>query len=201
MNRRDAVRRISVLLGGAISAPTLTGLLHGCGQATDQRDYVPRTLTPDQFRLVRIIADHVIPTTDTPGAAEAGVHRFIDEMLTDFYTEEERTQFLAELAHVDDASRSVFGQPFARLDRGQQIELLGILDADAFPDEQEDPDGVARTAARVAGGDPPFMRTMKELTISGYYTSQIGQTVELRPVPFGPYRGDVPFNEVGRAWA
>ncbi len=45
------------------------------------------------------------------------------------------------------------------------------------------------------------MRAMKELTVTGYYTSEIGQTVELRPVPFGEFRGDVPFDDVGRAWA
>ena len=49
--------------------------------------------------------------------------------------------------------------------------------------------------------EPAFMRTLKELTVSGYYTSEIGQTIELRQVPFGVYRADVPLDELGRSWA
>jgi hypothetical protein len=48
----------------------------------------------------------------------------------------------------------------------------------------------------------PFFHTMKELTLLGYYTSQIGATQELKyaPVP-GRFDGCVPFATVGRAWS
>ena len=48
----------------------------------------------------------------------------------------------------------------------------------------------------------PFFRTLKELTITGYYTSKIGATVELHylPVP-GHYEGCVPLARIGRSWA
>jgi hypothetical protein len=59
-------------------------------------------------------------------------------------------------------------------------------------DGKADPEDVGREA---------FFRTMKELTLVGYYTSQPGSTQELRVVPMGPYHPDVPYAQLGRAWA
>ncbi len=49
---------------------------------------------------------------------------------------------------------------------------------------------------------PPFFSQLKELTVAGYYTSEVGATQELHwnPAP-GEYRPDVPLAEVGRTWA
>src|SRR2546426_9115175 len=92
-----------MLLGGAISAPTLAGALsRGTRPAwATSRQWAPRTLSPAQLELVATIAEHIIPQTDTPGARGAGVHRFVDTLLSDHYPTEERDRFLAGLADVD----------------------------------------------------------------------------------------------------
>jgi gluconate 2-dehydrogenase gamma chain len=46
-----------------------------------------------------------------------------------------------------------------------------------------------------------FWRRMKELTLTGYYTSQAGATQELKVNPMGVWKGDVPYRAVGRSWA
>jgi hypothetical protein len=46
-----------------------------------------------------------------------------------------------------------------------------------------------------------FWRRMKELTLTGYYTSQVGATRELRVNPMGTWRGEVPYRTIGRSWA
>ena len=64
--------------------------------------------------------------------------------------------------------------------------------------------GIAATveATRAASDDVHFFRMMKELTILGYCTSEAGATKLLRYAPYpGPYHGDVPHSEVGKAWA
>ena len=69
-----------------------------------------------------------------------------------------------------------------------------------------------QTPADVEGGDVRepvraemrsewFWRRMKELTLTGYYTSQVGATRELRVNPMGAWRADVPFDSIGRSWA
>ena len=201
IDRREAVRRIAVLLGGAVSTPTLTGLLAGCTPPGSDAPYVPRTLSRAQLRRVETIAEHIIPETDTPGASAARVHDYVDMMLSDFYSDAAREQFLLELDRVDDVATSVVGKSFDSASPDERRVVLEALDEAAFPDPTARPEVAAAIEARIAAGDPPFMRTMKELTVSGYYTSEVGQTLELRLVPFGSYDADIPFDDVGRSWA
>lgn len=201
MNRREAVRRIAAALGGPLSAPTLSGLLAGCASDRSGPAYAPRALTPAQYRRIGVIAELILPETDTPGARAAGVPAFIDAMLADFHSEAERTRFLAGLGSLDEEARTGHGRPFDDLPVQEQAALLAILDGRAFPDPETDPEAAAQVRAGLAAGDVPFMRTMKELTVAGYYTSAIGQTVELHQPPFGEYRPDVPLDEIGRTWA
>ena len=81
-------------------------------------------------------------------------------------------------------------QSFIELEMGVQVEILTQMEAEA---EAWSGDGATET--------PPFFRTIKSLTLFGYYTSEVGATQELRVNPMGIYRADIPFDEIGRAWA
>jgi len=189
INRRQALQRAAVLLGSAISAPTLAGVLSAATRRAwaASPQWAPRTLSAAQLELVATVAEHIIPETDTPGARAAGVHRFVDTLLTDHYPATERDRFLAGLADVDARARSAHGQAFAQCAPEQRIALLTELDARAY--------------AASRGEDGWFFRRMKELTLVGYYTSEIGAMQELHVSPFGAYRGDIPYSSVGRAWS
>jgi hypothetical protein len=190
ITRRQALRRTAGLLGGVISAPVWTSFLSGCAAPGD--DWSPVVLSPDQVDAVRRIADVIIPETDTPGAAAAGVHRFIDSMVGEGFLEEDRQHFMQGLADLDARCQDRYGAPFVDLSLEEQRAEVAEMDDRVFgPDAPE-----------VDLDDPPFFRIMKELVIVGYYTSEIGASQELKInlVP-GRYDGDVPFDEIGRAWA
>ncbi|HXL34552.1 MAG TPA: gluconate 2-dehydrogenase subunit 3 family protein [Gemmatimonadales bacterium] len=189
INRRQALQQVAVLLGGAISAPTLAGVLSTATRRAwaASPQWAPRTLSAAQLELVATVAEHIIPETDTPGARAAGVHRFVDALLSDHYATAERDRFVAGLADVDARARSAHGQAFAQCAPEQRIALLTELDARAY--------------AASRGEDGWFFRRMKELTLVGYYTSEIGAMQELHVSPFGAYRGDIPYSSVGRAWS
>ena len=186
ITRRAALGRVAILLGGAISAPTLAGAL----DAATRRPWLapgwaPRTLDDTQLELVAVMADHIIPPTDTPGGRAAGVQRFVDTLLTDHYPAEERDRFLAGL-------REVQGKRFVESTPAQQLAMLTAMDEAAYPAQQSNSPRSPETW---------FFRRLKELTLVGYYTSQVGATQELHPSPFGAYRGDIPYASVGRAWS
>jgi hypothetical protein len=192
ITRRQALRRVGVLLGGIVSAPTVTGVLSGCERAAGP-DWTPEILTAEQNEMVDTIAEIIIPATDTPGASAAQVHRFVDAMLTGSYSSKERDRFLKGLASADAYCQEEYGAPFLEMSADQQRALVGNLDAETFgADAPEEADRE----------NPSFFRMMKELTIVGYYTSEIGATQELKTntVP-GYYDGDVPYEEIGRSWA
>jgi gluconate 2-dehydrogenase gamma chain len=229
IDRREALRRTARLLGGVISAPTLAAMLAGCeAPATGEAGWTPRALSPAQGELVATVAEHIIPTTDTPGARTAGVHRFIDTMLAEYYSPAERDAFLAGVADVDRRAKASKGKAFLRLSPAEQREVLTALDVEAYHgrpapaatgsramDERGQESERGRTEGATAEQrkrDPtqpqpqparqPFFRTMKELTLLGYYTSQVGATQELKyaQVP-GRFDGCVPYATIGRAWS
>ena len=190
IDRREALRRVALLFGGAVSAPAIAGVLAGCsGGAGDATNWTPRAFSPAQGAMIETIADQIIPRTTTPGARDAGVHRFIDVMMADYYLPAERDRFVAGLADLDARADRAHGRSFLRCDERAQHALLVTLDAETFAQPRPP-------------GETPWFRTMKELTVLGYYTSEVGATKELRyePVP-GRYEGCVPLARIGRAWA
>lgn len=221
MDRREVLKRLALLTGGALSISTMAGVLGGCRAGSAPGTYQPRTLSTDQYELVATIAERIIPETDTPGARAAGVPEFIDRMLTDWMYAAERAHFLQELSRVDALAQERFGRPFVQATEAQQVQLLQELEQEA---RQTEPrrvvidratgqvvDGPDTSAEDMAQGRPPrtltvalrpFFRVMKELTVVGYYTSEVGATQELRLnlVP-GRYDACVPYDQIGRAWA
>ena len=199
IDRREAVKRITLVLGGALSAPTLAGVLGGCRADTEPG---LRVLSPAQRDLLDLVTEAIIPETDTPGARAARVPDFIDAMLADFFPDDARRRFLEGLDGVDARANAMYGKPFAGIAPDEQTALLNALDEAAYPDPNAMSEAdLAAFQEEVDQNGKPFFATLKELTISGYYTSEIGATQELHLNPYVEYRGDIPYDEVGRAWA
>jgi hypothetical protein len=237
ITRREALRRAAILLGGTLAAPTIAGVLAGCtgrgdDAASDTTAWVPRTLTPEQRATVIAIAEAIIPTTDTPGAKDAYVDRFVDAMLTEHYPSEDRQRFLAGLARIEARSRAAHQRDFSQLAPEQQVAMVAELDRLAFSEPprilaEQKGSAAADSAVKVRQGGvavgPPadranpadsetvmpddddvgphgFFRTMKELAVVGYYTSEVGSTRELRVNPMTRYR-DIPYTPGTPSWA
>lgn len=190
MNRREALKQLALLTGGALSLSTMAGVMGGCKASSG--DFSPQTLTADQNVLVTQLSERIIPATDTPGAAAAKVNQFIDHMLTNWNTEKEKNHFLEGLGHVDELSKKKHNNRFVNLDKSSQIDVMETLEQEAADNPDPKP------------GSPldPFFDMLKEFTVVGYYTSEIGATQELNSdlVP-GYYDGCMPYSEVGRAWS
>src|SRR5215472_566385 len=109
MNRRDALR---IFTAGAVLPALTPELFAFYQQAHPGGPYTLRTLSPHQNDTVVAMIDQIIPATDTPGAKGARVNQFIDVILTEWATEEERRLFLDGLDDVDQQSNSLFGKNF-----------------------------------------------------------------------------------------
>jgi hypothetical protein len=139
INRREALQRLAIFLGGTLAASTVAGAMAedafawtlNPGGATEK--WTPRTLTAEQLALVSSLVEHIIPRTDTPGAKDAGVPRFVDDLLTDHYRAPERNRFLAGLRGVDVRSLRRFKKKFTATTHSQQVAILTEMDKEAFP--------------------------------------------------------------------
>jgi hypothetical protein len=196
MDRREVLKLLTGIVGAALSAPVAAAILAGCEAPPEGAAFVPRTLSPDQLQLAASIAERIIPETDTPGARAARVHEFIDLMLSDWYPEPDRARFLAGLDELDRSFRLENDQSFALASPDEQTAFLLPFDAEA---------AIARRDAEDRGIESPelpWFSTMKELTVVGYYTSEIGAMRELRhQMIFSTYEGSVPYAPGDRAWA
>ena len=192
MDRREALRRTALLMGGVVSAPAILGILKGCS-AKPTIDWKPAFLSQDQSIIVTQVADIIIPKTDTPGAKEAGVPEFIDLMLKDCYSKEDQDRFLAGIQSFDEEAKKQYGDAFLDLEPEKKLDYVNQVHVAALEERKKD-----REAPR------PFILTMKELTLLGFFTSQPGaeQVLQYVAVP-GSYKGCIPLSEAGngKTWA
>lgn len=198
MNRREAIQQVAWLMGGAISAPALMGVLGGCSaKAPAGPSWTPVFLDGQQSLLVSEVAEIIIPRTNTPGAQDVGVPAFIDRMLKDVYTSEDQERYVAGLAEFDQAARNHYGQPFMKLEPAQRKEHLQKIHDTAVSEERAmvPPPTTLRR---------PFVLMTKELSLLGFFTSRQGATQVLQydPLP-GAYQACVPVGEAGngKTWA
>lgn len=197
LNRRQVLQRVAYLMGGAISAPAVLGLLNGCAPKKQEVTWQPVVLTKEQAAVVTGIADIIIPRTDTPGAVDVGVPAFIDTMLKDVYTQEDRDRYVAGLNSLEDAARSAHGKPFVELNRSQQTEVVREIHDEAVAVELAY-DPRPKTLQR------PFILMTKELTLLGFFCSEPGATQVLQYVAVpGGYQPCVALAQAGngKAWA
>ncbi len=165
-------------------------ILSGCRAKPAPAAWTPQELTTDQVDLLGTLVDLIVPATDTPGAKDAGVPVFIDKLLRDWVESEDRVRFQTGLAAVDEATQRTHGVAFREARPEQQNALLTRLDQAAMRAREE---GAALL---------PFFATLKEWTLVGYYTSEIGATQELQWLANpGRYDADLTREEVGPTWA
>jgi hypothetical protein len=152
-----------------------------------------KALNPHMDSTVTAMAELLIPQTDTPGAKSVRVNEFIDVILADWYSEDDRAKFLAGLASVDARSHLLFGKNFIEVSSEQQAGILRLLG-----DEMAQAVNALAAAPRgYRGSDPEpednFYFMFRQLTLTGYFTSEAGFTQQLHEeiIP-GHYDGCAP---------
>ena len=163
--RRDTLRILGALTATA-AAPIGRAQEHNhpATAPPETAPYTPQVLSATEYALVSRIADLIIPPTDTPGAAAAGVPAYIDRALV---RNADTQQLIREgLALTDKAAQSKFNAKFLDLDETRQITLLVPWSEASDKDDLSDPGA-------------KFFRAIKSMTADGYYTSFAGLVQEL----------------------
>ena len=187
MDRREAISKVALLLGGTVLGAEF--FISGCKSGTDK---VKELFGQDDISFMDEIGETILPATSTPGAKAAGVGKFMAVMVRDCYKPEDQKIFTEGITKLDDASKKKNGKTFMECDPKQRTAVLIDLDKEqkAYQTnkKKEDPNH--------------YFRMMKELTMLGYFTSEVGATKALRylPVP-GKYDGNYPYKKGDKAWA
>jgi len=197
MHRRDLFRFLGAGAVLPVVSPDLFVMLR---QAQPAPGYTLRSLDPHQNATVVAMMDLIIPATDTPGAKGARVNEFIDLILTEWATEEERKHFLEGIENIDKQSNELYGKNFVDATPAQQEAQLRAIDDVEMANRQNRArhgNTVPEPDAHMKG---PFWVVFKNITLHGYYTSEIAFKQELKLeiipgsqhgcIPIGPGLGD-----------
>ncbi len=199
MKRRDAIKQTAIILGGTLSAGSIMGVMSGC-KAEPTLDWKPTFLSSNQAALVAEIAETILPATNTPGAKDVGVPKFIDEMLNGYTREKDKQGFIKGLETLEKTCNNAHGKSFMDFDA---TEKKGVLTA-FMNKAKEEKEAQGDTSKLTWDEKPakPFFDLMKEITCLGYFTSETVGTEVLRydPVP-GVYNGCIPLAPEEHSWS
>lgn len=188
MNRRDALEKVALILGGTIVGGSI--FLQGCKSSSSVSSVF--ALTPDQIAFMDEVAEIIIPTTNTPGAKAAKVGSFMNVIVADCYEEKDQKIFVEGIGRIEDLSKKIYNKGFMDLSVDQRNSLLDQVNTElkVYTDSknEEDPNH--------------YFGLMKQLTLLGYFTSEVGATQALRYVAVpGKYEGCIPYAKGDKAWA
>jgi hypothetical protein len=203
IDRREAIRRVSALLGGA----ALVGgraLLAACERASfPSAEATLGEFTAKDIAFLDEIAETILPATKTPGAKAAKTGAFMALMVTDSYRQPEQKVFREGMGKIDEAMRKTNGLSFMAATPMQRSTVLIALDREQKR-AMDARKAAAPTGDASARAGPPahYFRMMKELALLGYFTSEVGCTQALRYVESpGRFDACIPYTPGEPAWS
>lgn len=219
---------MAFLMGGALSATTIAVFLDGCTSASTTTN--GDLFTADQEAMITEIADIIIPATGTPGAKAAGVGPFILMMVRDCYPDDAQKAFVKGLEELEKQAKDEHSKSFAELSVEQREGLLNklreatiadlkaeneALDKQKQADQEKQRTNPEKGKSQTenagitsilpkdkAKTEPRFFLIVRDLTLLGYFTSEIGvtQAYEYVEIP-GRYDGCTDLKPGQRVWA
>lgn len=190
MDRRDAIARLGLLFGGTLIGAE--AFLSGCVRRPEQTaEWL--SFSSETIALLDEVGETILPTTPaSAGAKAAGIGEFMRIIVTDCYEEKDQRVFVEGIQKLRDASVDRKGGDFMDLSVEERHELLVEIDREA----------TEYNRSKTKDDPNHYFALMKQLTLWGYFTSEVGSNQALRylPVP-GRYEGCIPYQKGDRAWA
>lgn len=174
MNRRELLKKSVVASLGLSFAPGLLVSLESCSKKRPTTDR-PVYLNEEQFDAIWQMSELILPPTDAPGAHEAGVAPFIDQLFGQYFEEVEKATYESGLMKFLTNCADQHGKSFIDLSRDDQVAYLMTLDKEKEPDS--------------------FFKSMKQIILWAYFTSEAGmKSMNYLPVP-GRYNGCISIDD------
>ena len=182
MKRREIIKYAALVTGAALSAPLALSILSGCkaepstAAATGKLSF----FNQDEFSLIKLVIDQILPKTDSPAATEVGVHTMIDSMVGTAYSPEEKEKYKKNFAQLF----SFFSEKkFLSESPTKQLDLLKGLENPTDEKAKSAHDGYL---------------ALKQQTIAYYLTTEeIGtKFLTYLPVP-GEYQACISLEDAG----
>jgi hypothetical protein len=170
MQRRTALKSVALSIGSVITLPSWANTWNA--QTLQNQHF---NLSFSQETLLAEIVETIIPKTDTPGAKDLGINKFVEKMVADCYDKKAQGVFAQGLISVENIAKKDYSKPFVECDDKQKLAVLNSMSDSSNNDDKD------------------FVKLVKNITIQGYLNSEYVMT-NLRIFEFVPghYHGCVP---------
>lgn len=182
MNRRDALKSVMVMMGGTMIGAT--AIMTGC---TPENQIEGLDFDPDDIAFLDEIGDTIIPETDTPGAKATGIGAFMVMMVKDTYDGDSQKSFVDGVNSLRKTFKSDKGHDFIGAPAEERLAYLnGMYDKYKSSDKK----------------DEKVINMLRDLTVLGYFSSEIGATQALNYVEVpGRFDACIPWSDSDKAFA
>ncbi|MFO0093954.1 MAG: gluconate 2-dehydrogenase subunit 3 family protein [Gemmatimonadaceae bacterium] len=199
--RREAIRRVSLLLGG-VAFVGGSSLLTACaGDRAPAGDSTAAatgpapigTFTVEDQAFLDEVADTILPTTEkSPGAKAAATGPVMALMVTDCYAPDDQVIFRAGMGKIDEACKAAHQVGFMQATPAQRLAVIEALDKEQYDFQK----------SKTSEEPTHSFRMMTELALLGLFTSEIGYTRAMRykETP-GDYQACIPYTKGETTWA
>jgi hypothetical protein len=206
MNRRTALKNLSLSIGYVVSVPTIMSTFSSCTE--DVATWQPVFFSEQEKYMVTNLVDIILPGSDTPGALDVNVPQFIDLMYQDIELEPKKKIFQKGAA----VFANKFEEKFGRNIRKGKKEDIQKLFASYFDLPEAETKNVLNqqkmSESEISESDADsyamykFLFSVRSYTLFGYFTSEkvAKEVLNYDPIP-GVYQGCIPLEDVGNAWA
>ena len=205
MDRRTALKNITLTFGYAVATPTVLSVLQSC--KSNVATWTTVFFSPAQGYMITQLADIILPTTDISGALDVNVPEFMDKMLHDIAPEDKRNTIKEGANAFEKEFQNVYKKDLLK---GSKEEYEKLLEKyfDISEAEKTAVFKMQNTEESIKEEELntyliyKFLLAIKEYTLFGYYTSElVGETIlSYDPVP-GSWKASIPVEDVGNAWS
>ena len=187
MDRRELLRMIAVVTGSTVIGGEF--FLTGC--KNQEAKVGGMSFSQDDIAFLDEVGETILPKTNTPGAKDTEVGKFMTTIVNDCYKEVDQQVFFDGIKKLDAACTKMHGHGFMKADAAHRKELLTSMDNEA-----------KEYAKNKKKGEPNhYFTMMKQLTLLGFFTSKPGiqQCFDYLPVP-SKYDGAAAYKEGDRMY-
>lgn len=161
-----------------------TAILTGCAP---ENQIEGLNFSPEDIAFLDELGDTIIPETDTPGAKAAGIGQFMVMMVKDTYDADQQKIFVDGLNMIRKDFKSKKGVDYVGAPAEDRLAYLNGLYEQYKTSEPK---------------EPQVINMLRDLTVLGYFTSEIGATQALNYVEVpGRYDGCIDLKPGDRAYA
>lgn len=208
MDRRTALKNLSLSLGYAVATPTMISILQSC--SSDTTTWTPSFFTKEEGFMITQLSDIILPSSETVGAINVLVPQFIDKMFDEVLDDERKMTMKEGATAFAKEFKSIYGKDSSK---GSKDEFEKLLENyfKISKDQQEQISVLLKKDKSTLRGENlntfltyTFLTETRDYTLFGYYTSQeVGENIlNYDPIP-GKYLSCIPLEEAGNGnvWA